>query len=242
MACSANIADLTTGYYGVPREEIDVVHCGVDAQAFRPAKGTGRRKGRPTVLFVGNIKGNKGVQIVLEAVLRLRSRYPDIRLQILGAIEGSMIEEFHARIAGEGAEANVEFLGFIDRAGLPAFYQQADVFASPALYEGGVANVYIEAMACGCPVVASTAGGGPEAVTDGQTGLLVPPNDTEAVVQALDRILGNPPLRRRMGEAARKRVDDYFAMDRYIDRVLAVYHKAIERSRHKLDRLTAEPE
>jgi glycosyltransferase involved in cell wall biosynthesis len=242
MACSANIADLTTGYYGVPREEIDVVHCGVDAQAFRPAKGAGRRKGRPTVLFVGNIKGNKGVQIVLEAVLQLRSRYPDIRLQILGAIEGSMIEEFPARIAGEGAEANVEFLGFIDRAGLPAYYQQADVFASPALYEGGVANVYIEAMACGCPVVASTAGGGPEAVTDGQTGLLVPPNDTEAVVQALDRILGNPPLRRRMGEAARKRVDDYFAMDRYIDRVLAVYHKAIERSRQKLDRLTAETE
>jgi glycosyltransferase involved in cell wall biosynthesis len=237
MACSANIANLVNGYYGVPPESIDVVHCGVDAEAFRPRPGRGRTGRRPTVLFVGNIKANKGVQIGLEAMLLLRLKYPDIRFQILGSIEGSMIEEIHARVVAEGAEDNIEFRGFIDRAGMPAFYQEADVFCSPALYEGGVANVYIEAMACGCPVVASTAGGAPEAVTDGQTGRVVPPSDVDAVVDALDQILGDATLRRRMGKAARQRVEDYFAMDKYIGRVLKVYEKAIHRSWSKLEQL-----
>ena len=78
-------------------------------------------------------------------------------------------------------------------------------------------------MACGCPVVASTAGAAPEAVTDGETGLLVPPEDEGAVAAALDRILGNEFLARQMGEAARRSVEDYFAMDKYIVRVLKNY-------------------
>jgi glycosyltransferase involved in cell wall biosynthesis len=239
MACSANIADLTAGFYGVPRESIDVVHCGVDAEAFRPAaRGEG---GRPTVLFVGNIVGNKGVEVVFEAVLRLRARRPDIRLQVVGDC-GGLALELQERAAREGAEGNVDFTGFVGRAGLPALYQAAQVFCSPAQYEGGVANVYLEAMACACPVVASTAGGAPEAVADGETGLLVPPDDVGAVARALDQILGDGPRRRRMGEAARRRVEDYFAMDKYIARVLTIYQKAIDRSRRALDRLRAEDE
>jgi glycosyltransferase involved in cell wall biosynthesis len=238
MACSANIADLTAGLYGVSRQAIDVVHCGVDAEAFRPPaeRAVG---GRPTVLFVGNIVGNKGVEVVFEAVLRLRRRYPDVRLQVVGDC-GGLAQELQEHARGAGAAANVEFTGFVGRAGLPALYQGADVFCSPAQYEGGVANVYLEAMACGCPVVASTAGGAPEAVADGQTGLLVPPGDVASVASALDRILGDARLRSRMGEAARQKVEDYFAMDQYVARVLAVYQKAIDYSLRERDRLKAE--
>jgi glycosyltransferase involved in cell wall biosynthesis len=238
MACSANIANLTARYHGVPREAIDVVHCGVDAEVFRPGEGAWDDR-RPTVLFVGNVVPNKGVEVLFEAVFRLRPRHPTIRLQIVGG--GSALHDaFWQRIQREGAQGNFQFTGFVDRAGLPRYYQEADVFCSPAQYEGGVANVYIEAMACGCPVVASTAGGAPEAVSDGQTGLLVPPNDVPAVADALDRLLSDAPLRRRMGRAGRRRVDEYFAMDRYIQRVLAVYEKAITRSRQTLERLRAE--
>jgi glycosyltransferase involved in cell wall biosynthesis len=237
MACSADIADFTARAYGVPRGAIDVVHCGVDAEAFRPPEG-GRAPGRPTVLFVGNIAANKGVQLVLEAVLRLRARYPGLRLQVLGEGDGDLLRACQARARAEGAGADVEFHGFVDRARLPAFYRGADVFCAPSQYESfGI--VYIEALACGCPVVASTAGGTPEAVLDRQTGLLVPPNDPEAVVAALDRLLGDAPLRRRLGAAGRRRVEDYFAMGPYIRRVLAVYRKAIDRSRQTLDRLRA---
>jgi glycosyltransferase involved in cell wall biosynthesis len=241
MACSANIADLTAEFYGVPRESIDVVHCGVDAEGFRPPAKRATDGRGPIVLFVGNIVGNKGVEVVLEAVLRLRSRYPNILLRIVGEC-GGLANELQERSRHAEAEANVEFTGFVGRDGLPALYQGADVFCSPAQYEGGVANVYLEAMACGCPIVASTAGGAPEAVVDGQTGLLVPPDDVAAVVKSLDRILSDSSLRRRMGEAARRKVEDYFAMDKYIARVLTVYQKAIDRSWRTLDQLRAEAE
>jgi glycosyltransferase involved in cell wall biosynthesis len=239
MACSATIADFTADFYGVPRRDIDVVHCGVDAEAFRPAEGGGSG-GPATVLFVGNIAGNKGVETVLEAVLRLRPRHPRVRLQVVGKSGDGLAAELRARAQRAGAGADVDFPGFIDRAGLADFYRRATVFCSPAQYEGGVANVYLEAMACACPVVAGTAGGASEAVRHGETGLLVPPGDVEAVAAALDRLLTDPDLGRRLGRAGRQRVEQYFAMDRYIRRVLAAYDRAVAHSREDLERRRAE--
>ena len=240
MACSSNIADFTADFYCVPRESIDVVHCGVDEEAFRPAYENELVDERPTVLFVGNIAVNKGLPTVFDAILRLRSKYPNIRLQVLGNADDDLADEFKARAHNEGAAANVEFLGFVGRSRLPEFYRRASVFASPAQYEGGVANVYLEAMASGCPVVASTAGGAREAIVDRENGLLVPPNDVEATTIALDRILSDSSLRRKMGIAGRQQVEDYFSMDKYILRVLASYQKAIDRSQQKLEDLRAE--
>jgi glycosyltransferase involved in cell wall biosynthesis len=203
---------------------------------FRPVEET-ERSDRPTVLFVGNIAASKGVKTVFEAVLRLRARYPDIRLQILGKGDG-LAETLRRNAERAGAAGSVEFSGFVkDRKDLPQYYRRAHVFASPAHHEVGVANVYVEAMACGCPVVASTTGGAPEAVTHGESGLLVPPGDVEATAAALDRILGNADLRRSMGEAGRRRVEGYFARERYIERVLAAYEKAIERAHRKREQL-----
>jgi glycosyltransferase involved in cell wall biosynthesis len=91
-------------------------------------------------------------------------------------------------------------------------------------------------MACGCPVVASTAGGASEAVVDGQTGLLVPPGDVAATATALDHILANPALGRHMGEQGRQRVEHYFALDQYVGRILATYQKAIVRSQQAPER------
>ena len=236
MACSANIADFTASRHGVPRAAIDVVHCGVDTEAFRPGPPA-EREGRPTVLFVGNIAENKGVGTTLEAVLRLRARHPDIRLQIAGKPEEEPVAALRERIARAGAEANVELLGFVGRSELPALYRGAHLFASPAYHEVGVANVYIEAMACGCPVVAAGTGGAPEAIRDGESGLLVPPGDAGATATAIDRLLSDPALRRRMGEAGRARAEEYFGMDHYIKRVLAVYQRALARSRQKRDLL-----
>jgi len=232
MASSANIADFVSASYGVARDAIDVVHCGVDTEAFAPGLELEPTDVRPTVLFAGTLTEEKGLTTVFEAVLSLRTRYPDIRLQILGSGEGPLASILRSRACGAGAEAAVEFHGMVaDRARLPDYYRRAHVFASPARHEPGVANVYVEAMACGCPVVASRTGGGPEAVADGETGLLVPPDDVEATADALDRILGDGALRRRLGRAARRRVEEYFAVDKYIGRVLAAYEKTIARSR-----------
>src|SRR5262249_32999266 len=118
--------------------------------------------------------------------------------------------------------------------------QSAHVFASPAQHETGVANVYVEAMSCGCPVVASTSGGAAEAVQDGQSGILVNPRDLEATTAALDPIITHRDLRRRLGAAGRRRALEYFAVEKYINRVLAAYEHAIERSKERLARLQKE--
>ena len=110
---------------------------------------------------------------------------------------------------------------------MPAFYQSAHVFCSPAEHEPGVANVYIEAMAAACPVVAADTGGAPEAVLDGETGLLVPPRDVDALTTALDRLLSDAAMRERLGGAGRRRAEEYFSVDRYIERVFAVYERAL---------------
>jgi glycosyltransferase involved in cell wall biosynthesis len=237
MACSGAIADFTSGFYKIPRETIHVVHCGVDTDVFNPGD---KRGGRPTVLFVGNIALSKGVKTALEAVLRIRFKYPDIRLQIAGSGDDRLMMELRSQVDAAGARHNVEFCGFVGHERLPEYYRGADVFCSPAQYEGGTANVYIEAMACGCPVVASTGGGASEAVADRETGFLVPPNNVGAVADALDRILSDGALRKRMGEACRERAEDCFAMDKYIGRVLTVYQQAIDHSRGKLARVRAE--
>jgi len=136
----------------------------------------------------------------------------------------------------------VELVGFVtDRDSLPELYRTATVFASPARHEVGVANVYVEAMACGCPVVAATTGGAPEAVLHGESGLLVNPGDVEETAAALDRVLGDPALRERLSRGARRRAEDYFATEHYVRRVLAGYERAIERSRERLRCLEGEP-
>jgi len=236
MASSANIADFTAGHYGVERDAIHVVHCGIDCEVFSPPE-PGRRSERPTVLFVGNVESSKGVKTILEAVLQLRDRHPGIRLQVLGK-GGDLAEELRTRVLKEGAEDCLELLGYVgSRDRLPDYYRAAHVMASPADHEVGVANVYVEAMACACPVVAADTGGAPEAVRHEETGLLVPPRDVDATRAALDRILSDSALAGSMGAAGRRRAEAYFRVDHYIGRVLGAYQDAIERSAEKRTRL-----
>jgi glycosyltransferase involved in cell wall biosynthesis len=233
-ASSHNIAAFAAEEYGLPLDAIDVVHCGLDADMFSPPDRRAPLPERPTVLFVGNVASNKGIEVVFAAVLRLRARYPNILLRVLGQADDDLIASLERTARQQGAGSSVEFLGFVnDRAKLPDFYRRAHVFASPAYHEVGIANVYIEAMACGCPVIASASGGAPEAVIDGETGVLVPPRDVSGTAAAIDQLLGNPSLRLKMSAAGRHRVEEYFTVDRYIGRVLAAYERTIQRVRER---------
>lgn len=239
MASSANIADFVAEFYEIPRDQITVVHCGVDCGVFRPALDVSLLGRRPVVLFMGNVAESKGVGTVLEAVARLKSSYPEILLRVVG--KGDMLSQLQSLAKRLGVESNVEHVPYVkERDRVVQLFQEADVFASPADHENGVANVYVEAMACGCPVVAGNTGGAPEAVTDGQTGFLVPPRDVGAVTSALDRILSDTDTRRRMQKAARRAAVEYFDQERYIQRVMTAYQQAIARSHEKLQRLATE--
>ena len=120
----------------------------------------------------------------------------------------------------------VELRGFVPHAELGPLYERAAVVACPSQREGfGV--VCAEAMAYGRPVVASAVGGLLDLVVDGETGLLVPPRDVSALRSALERLLGDAELRRRLGTAARQRIQEHFAWPAVTDATIAAYEEAL---------------
>jgi len=225
LAASGNIAEFWARRRGIPREEIDVLHTAVDAELFAPAPRRG--PARPTVLFVGRVDGAKGVLAVADAVITLRAKYPEILFRVVGAGDAENEGRLREKIAARGAGESFELVGRVAHGELPAYYAGCDVFASPAPEEHGVASVYLEALASGRPVVACRSGGAPEAVLDGLNGRLVPPDDPEALAAALDQLLGSRALRERLGAGGRRLVEDYFARDRFIERVEKVYRQVI---------------
>jgi glycosyltransferase involved in cell wall biosynthesis len=227
LASSANIADFCAERYEVDREGIDVIHCGIDEQLFRPSP-EGAGPSSPTVLFVGNIAKNKGIGTVFDAVMALRSTIPEIKLQVLGKADDDLLHDLSRTAESRGAPDAFEYLGFQgDRRLLPDIYRGASVFCSPAQHEPGVANVYVEAMACGVPVVAARTGGTPEAITDGVNGCLVDPGDVDATADALGRILTDDDMRTEMGRRGRQKVEEYFSLPRYTERVVTAYEKLV---------------
>jgi glycosyltransferase involved in cell wall biosynthesis len=235
MSCSASIAGVVSRDYGVPLDAIQVVHAGVDAEMFSPAPD-GAWPMRPTIVFAGKIVENKGVHHLVEAVLRLRKKYPEVLLRVFGSSRRGLAETLKERVAAEHAEYNFDFAGFVDFALLPEHYRRATVVCMPSEYEA-LGNVYLEGMACGKPVIGSSAGGGSEAIVDGETGFTVPPNDLDALTAALDRVLGDVALQKQMGAAGRRCVEDYWTTEKFIARILAVYEKAAAIGKRKLDRM-----
>lgn len=225
FAASHNVAHFWSQRCAIPLERIHVVHSAVDAKLFLPRPD--QKNGRPTVLFVGRVDEGKGLFTLVDAVLRLRQKYPSILLRIVGEGSEEDMELLRETIARARAEENFELVGRVLNHDLPRHYAATDVFASPAPEEHGLATVYLEAFACEKPVVACNTAGAPEAVLDGVTGFLVTPGNSDAVATALDRLLANPELRQQLGRNGRKRVLEYFAIDQHIIRVEAAYNQLL---------------
>ncbi|HFE51945.1 MAG TPA: glycosyltransferase family 1 protein, partial [Bacteroidetes bacterium] len=155
--------------------------------------------------FVGQLDERKGIADLLEAYRRLKQRLP-VRLVLVG--KGPLEAEIRRRAP------DAVLAGF--REDIPEVMKNVDVLVLPSYWEGfGI--VLIEAMAAARPVVATNVSSIPEIVVNGETGLLVPPGQPEALAEALRRVLTDPALARRFGEAGRRRVLDKFTVDRMTD-------------------------
>jgi glycosyltransferase involved in cell wall biosynthesis len=233
LSSSATSADFAAEHYGIDRASIEVVYAGIDLDVFRP--GSPPPTEQPIVVFVGNLSMAKGARTALDAVLRLRERHPGIRLRMIGDGREVFRDRLVRHAENAGAPEVVEFTGFVaDRAELADHLRGAAALCAPAGVEGGPVLSNLEAMACGCPVVAGNNAGTAEGVIDGETGFLVPPDDLEATAAALDRVLGDPGLRARLSERGRRHVEDNFGLDRYIERVLHGWERTVRRSRERL--------
>lgn len=178
---------------GCPAEKISVIPNGVDAGKFAPQPRAAARKKlgldgeRRMILAVGNLNDNKGFSILIDAVARLRTACPDVLLVIIGdgALKGALREQIERLKLGN----HVLMAGPVAHAELSPWYSAADVFCLASLREG-CPNVVLEAMACGCPVVATRAGGVPDLIHSPSLGLLVE-RTAEAfeagIAQALNR-------------------------------------------------------
>lgn len=182
-----------------------------------------------TLLTVGRIVPRKGVDTVLHTLPTLLQVFPDLRYRVVG--DGPDRERLERLACDLGLAHAVEFLGHVPDKALPDIYRQAHVFTMPAREEAeatsmeGFGIVYLEASSSGLPVVAGLSGGVAEAVRNGETGLLVPPNDPEALAQALLRLFRDPELRQQMGTAGRRWVEEEMNWDRTAQQIREVLEK-----------------
>jgi glycosyltransferase involved in cell wall biosynthesis len=164
----------------------------------------------------------KGLINLIRAIELLRLEFPTLRLEIAGA--GPQREDLEREVERLGLAGCVRFLGW--QRDLGPLFRNWDIFAMPSLEEGfGMAAV--EAMAEGLPVVATSVGGLPEIVEDGQTGYLVPPADVTALTGCLRLLLLDPKRKRAMGVAGRQRACDHFSVNRMVAEVSAIYDSLI---------------
>jgi glycosyltransferase involved in cell wall biosynthesis len=167
---------------------------------------------------VAHLSPEKGHVTVLKAAARLRERFPDVTYVLVGGGERRQMLEERARTLN--VADRVLFTGF--RKDSDAMMREFDVFCLASLSEG-LSSAILAAMARPLPVVATCVGGIPELVVDGSTGLLVPAGRPDKLAEALAKVLSSSSLRRRMREAGRRRVAEYFTLDRKLDETERLY-------------------
>jgi glycosyltransferase involved in cell wall biosynthesis len=212
---------------GLPAEKLRVVHYGLDAppEPWGPPGGPELPDDAPVLVAVCRLVPQKGVDVAIEALARVRSEHPATRLVVLG--EGPLREELVALAARRGVGDAVSFPG---RVGDVAWWlRRATVVVHPARWEGfGLA--LLETMLCSRAIVASAVSSVPEIVLDGETGLLVPPDEPGALAEAVTSLLDDPARRASLGEAGRDRALTEFSVARMAERTIAVYEEARART------------
>ncbi|MER6568659.1 glycosyltransferase family 4 protein [Streptomyces sp. NPDC001093] len=196
---------------------------GVDEKTFHPGSGGDEIRARlgltdrPVVVCVSRLVPRKGQDTLIQAMPRILAAEPDTVLLIVG---GGPYERDLRRMAAEtGVGDSVRFTGSVPWSELPAHYGAGDVFAMPCrtrragLDVEGLGIVYLEASATGLPVVAGDSGGAPDAVLDGETGWVVRGGSPEEAADRIVPLLGDPGLRRRMGERGRQWVEERWRWD-----------------------------
>jgi len=218
------LARFQVEHVGLPREKITVVRYGLDEPppAWSADSPLELPDGARVLLGVGRLVPQKGYDVALRAFTELRVRHPDALLVILGeGTERDQLEQL-------GRELDLgSSLLLPGRAGdVTAWLRRAELLVHPARWEG-FGLVLLEAMLAGLPVVASRVSAIPEIVADGESGLLVPPDDPDALAAALEQVLADGALARNLGESGLARARNEFSVERMARATAAVYRRVL---------------
>jgi len=225
ICVSKHDRDLALQFRIAPNDKLVVIHNGMDPKPFLGADGSQvRQKLRldDTLLLtmVGRLVHQKDPFTLFEACRILRGQF---KVLLVGG--GDLRTKVERFIHKSGLKHTVILAG--ERSDVPEILAASDIFVLSTNWEGLPRSI-IEAMMAGLPVVATRVGGVPELVEDGVTGLLVPPKDPDALAEALQKLIADPELRRRMGEAGREKALKEFTLDRMLRETEKVYEGVLE--------------
>jgi len=227
VAVSRGVADAVMRLCGI---NCTVVHNGVDLNQFRRRSRDGDLRGQlglaaaaPLVGTVGRLAYQKNPQCLVRAIPAVLSACPEAQFVLVG--NGPLTREVEGLARTLGVRAHLHLLGMRDD--VPDLLPQLDVFALPSRFEG-LPLCFAEAMACGLGVIGTDVVGVNEIVVDGETGFLVPSEDHEALATRIVQLLRDEALRRKMGEAGRRRVEEHFSIPRMIEQVVAIYDELLQ--------------
>jgi glycosyltransferase involved in cell wall biosynthesis len=212
----------------VPADKTTTIHYGVDNRYFSDTNNESYRKklgfhSKNIVIgTVARLSEQKGHRYLIDATKEVVGRYPNIRVLFIG--DGPLRKELELQVNRLGLDSVIKFLGF--RSDVKELLSTLDIFVLPSLFEG-LPNVVLEAMACGKPVIATNVSGIPEIIDDHQTGILIPPKDSNAIAQAIYQMLQNPKKMKMMGKMSRNRVEEKFSLKQQVNAFVELYEKML---------------
>lgn len=227
LTVSSELGDSMASLTGLPRDGIAVLPNGVDTTRFQPHPEDRVRLRAEFDLpaegimigMVARLDPVKNHVGAIRALGKLRREGLDVHLALAGG--GDLQESLETVAKEEGVDSHVHFLGF--RTNVDKIYNALDIFLLNSHREG-MSNTIVEAMASGLPVVATRVGANPESVVDGETGYLVPPDDSETLATTLGKLV-DKDVRDRFSRAARQRIEENFSIDRMVERYTDIYLK-----------------
>jgi glycosyltransferase involved in cell wall biosynthesis len=205
---------------GVPASRLRLIANGLDTGRFVPAEP---RRNIRRILMVANLRAEKGHDTLLAAAPRILARYPDASFTFVG--DGPRREALETLTRALGVTGSVHFMG--ESHDVASILQRHDLFVLPSRSEA-FPNALIEAMATALPVVATDVGGIPEVVRPGVNGQLVPPDDIDALAEAVLALMDDPAAAAALGRAARADVERHYTIDRMVERFEQLYLAEIE--------------
>jgi glycosyltransferase involved in cell wall biosynthesis len=221
--------DFLTSRVGIPQENAILIRgIGVDESRFSYSEE--RLGSIPTVSMVSRLLWPKGVGELVEAGKIIRARGTKVNIQLVGLPdESSRVSVPESQLLKWQSEGDIEWLGYQDD--IQKIWKSSNIAVLPSYYREGIPRSLLEAAACGRAIVTTDMPGCREIVRDGKNGLLVPPRDSYALADAVEKLINNPEIRQSMGRAGRALIEESFTEEYVVEQTLAVYRMLLEREK-----------
>jgi glycosyltransferase involved in cell wall biosynthesis len=211
--------------------KINVLYNGIDQNIYKPLKNTHRDN---SILFIGRLEIGKGIEVIAETIPKILDLYPDIKFIFAG--KTTMYKNtkitWSTYLKDNVPSRNLILLDQIPTQEVIKNYQRASISVFPSLNEAGGAAA-LESMACGCPTIATRVGGFIESIESNVDGLLIPPNDSNALAEAIIMLLTDSSLRERISLNGINKVTNKFNLNSILNQTIELYADTIRIYRNK---------